>query len=129
MGEIITARIGRDLYRTELSVRNQKIIADEPAADGGADLGPKPTELLAMSLAGCTAITVRMYANRKQWNLESLEVTVTHEVVDKKSVFQRKVHPVGNLSAEERERLLQVANACPVHKILTNPIEVQTTLV
>lgn len=129
MGDIITAHIGRDLYRTELKVRNQKIIADEPAADGGADLGPKPTELLAMSLAGCTAITVRMYANRKQWDLESLEVTVTHDIVDKKSVFLRKVHAVGNLSAEERERLLQVANACPVHKVLTNPIEVQTTLV
>lgn len=128
MGEIITARIGRDLYRTELEVRNQKVIADEPQAEGGGDLGPKPTELLAMSLAGCTAITVRMYADRKKWDLESLEVTVTHEIADKKSIFQRKLHAVGNLSADERERLLQVANACPVHKILTNPIEVQTTL-
>jgi putative redox protein len=70
-----------------------------------------------------------MYANRKNWPLENIRVEVNFEKVDNKTIFKRELQVVGDLTEEQRTRLLQIANACPVHKTLTNPIEVQTKLV
>jgi putative redox protein len=70
-----------------------------------------------------------MYANRKNWPLENIRVEVDFEKVDNKTIFKRELQVVGDLTEEQRTRLLQIANACPVHKTLTNPIEVQTKLV
>jgi len=81
-----------------------------------------------VSLASCTAITVRMYADRKQWPLEKIRVEVTSERMDKITIFIRHVYFEGALDDEQRNRLLQIANACPVHKALTNPIEIKTEL-
>lgn len=116
-------------YETKISAGKHKWIADEPKDKEGTDLGPMPTELLASSLGACTSITIRMYADRKEYPLDSVEVHVT---IDKRAAedhkFTRVVVLSGNLSTEQRERLLSVANACPVHKILSGKIEIETTL-
>jgi putative redox protein len=125
----VTAHINKSHYQTNLSNSRQTIIADEPATENGTDLGFSPNELLCSALASCTAITLRMYADRKQWDLQEAKVQVSFER-DAQNVthFKREVTLVGELSAEQRERLLGIANACPIHKVLTNPIEVATSL-
>jgi putative redox protein len=104
------------------------VIADEPEELGGTNQGPAPGEFLLISLASCTAITLRMYADRKNWPIEVIIVEVNFEKVDSKTIFKRELQLIGDLTDEQRARLLQIANACPVHKTLTNPIEIQTSL-
>ena len=125
---MVTAIIGRDRYRTELITNGHHLVADEPEEVGGKNLGPGPGEFLMVSLASCTAITVRMYADRKQWPLEKIRVEVTSERSDKTTIFTRHVYFEGALDDVQRNRLLQIANACPVHKTLTHPIEIKTEL-
>jgi putative redox protein len=125
---MVTATIGTDRFRTEITTGGKTIIADEPDELGGTDLGPAPGEFLMVSLASCTAITIRMYADRKKWPVEKITVEVNFEKVDNTTIFKRELQLVGELSDEQRARLLQIANACPVHKTLTNPIEIQTSL-
>ncbi len=125
---MVTAIIGRERYKTELVTNGHHLIADEPEEVGGKNLGPGPGEFLMVSLASCTAITVRMYADRKQWPLEKIRVEVTSEKMDKTTIFIRHVYFEGALDDVQRNRLLQIANACPVHKALTNPIEIKTEL-
>jgi putative redox protein len=125
---MVIATIGRDKYKTELVATGHHFLADEPEDAGGANLGPAPGQLLQSSLAACTAITVRMYADRKQWALEKIQVEVDTEKNEGKTIFKRQVTLMGNLTEEQRQRLLQIANACPIHKVLTNPIEVLTVL-
>ncbi|MFM7853886.1 MAG: OsmC family protein [Flammeovirgaceae bacterium] len=126
---MVIAEIGKDSYKTELTVAGHRLVADEPEELGGTNHGPAPGEFLLLSLASCTAITLRMYANRKNWAVEQIRVEVDIEKVDNKTIFKRELQLVGNLTDEQRMRLLQIANACPVHKTLTNPIEVETKLV
>lgn len=127
----VTVRIGATYppYATQLVVGHHHTVADEPVDLGGGDTGPAPDEILLSALGACTAITLRMYAERKQWPLEGVEVKLGYAERGKdKTVISRQVELRGKLDAEQRERLLQVANACPVHKILTGPVEVPTTL-
>jgi putative redox protein len=98
---------------------------DEPAAAGGTDTGPRPTELLGASLAGCIAITVEMYAERKGWDVGAVEVDV--EVGYEGPVptsFEVGLKLPAELDAEQRQRLLVVATKCPVHKVLTGETHV-----
>lgn len=125
---MVTAIIGREAYRTELITSGHHLIADEPDEVGGKNLGPGPGEFLMMSLASCTAITVRMYADRKQWPLEKIRVEVSSEKLGNTTLFTRHIYLEGVLDDDQRKRLLQIANACPVHKTLTNPIEIKTEL-
>lgn len=122
------AIIGRDQYKTDLILDSHTLIGDEPLDNGGKDLGPAPGDLLRLSLASCTAITLRMYANRKEMDVEKIEVKVSSESVDSKAIFHRHVIITGNINEHQRQRMLQIANACPIHKTLTNPIEVLTKL-
>ncbi|HEY9004777.1 OsmC family protein [Ohtaekwangia sp.] len=124
----VIATIGKDAYATQLETTVHTLIADEPVTDGGKDLGPQPSDFLRMSLASCTAITLRMYADRKGMNIERIQVTIFTETVENKTIFHRAVEVTGDIDEGQRKRLLQVANACPIHKVLTNPIEVQTQL-
>ena len=127
----VTVRIGATYppYATQLVVGHHHTVADEPVDLGGGDTGPAPDEILLSTLGACTAITLRMYAERKQWPLEGVEVKLGYAERGKdKTVISRQVELRGKLDAGQRERLLQVANACPVHKILTGPVEVPTTL-
>jgi putative redox protein len=129
----VTASIGSELYKTTLKTDKHTFVGDEPQDLGGQDLGPEPTDFLLASLASCTAITLRMYVNRKGWNVEEInvQVSINQDVIDGKSktTFIRTVEAKGDLDEEQRSRLVAIANACPVHKILNNPIEVQTSLV
>lgn len=125
---MVTATIGTDKYRTELISRSHHLLADEQEEVGGKNLGPGPGEFLMISLASCTAITLRMYADRKQWPVEKIKVEVNSEKEGKTTIFSRHIYLEGNLDETQRTRLLQIANACPVHKTLTNPIEIKTEL-
>ena len=106
------------------------IISDEPKSSGGQDLGFAPNELLASSLAACTAITLRMYANRKGWELTDVKVEVSFETDSLENKFKivRDIQLLGNLDEDQQARLLIIADKCPIHKILTNPIEITTAL-
>jgi putative redox protein len=126
---MVSATIGKEHYRTELFIAGHTVIADEPEDLGGTNLGPSPGQFLMLSLASCTAITLRMYADRKNWDVTKIMVEVSSEKVESKTLFKREISFEGAIDDEQRKRLLQIANSCPVHKTLTNPIEVQTKLV
>lgn len=128
----VTSTIKQELYRIEIeSPSGNVIISDEPLDMGGKDLGFSPTELLASALAACTSATLRMYADQKGWDLQEvkLEIDLDRDEKNNKTVINRKMQLYGNLDEKQRERLLKVANACPVHKMLTNPIEINTEVI
>ena len=123
-----TAAIGTDLYRTELQARNHVVIGDEPLDVGGKNLGPRPGDFMRMGLASCTAITLRMYANRKNLDVQQIQVSVSNGPFEGKTTYNTEVKITGSLTEEQEKRMLQIAKLCPVHKMLINPIEVNTQL-
>jgi len=125
----IKASIGTELYNIELkSATGNIVIADEPVDKGGQDKGFSPKELLVSALAACTCATLRMYADRKGWNLEKVEAEIELTEENGQTKFIRKLQLSGTLDSEQRTRLLTVANACPIHKILTHSIAIETVL-
>ena len=122
----------REGYEHELEIREHRLIADEPETDGGTDKGPRPTELLAASLASCTAITIEMYADRKEWELGQVEVAVDYEepATDSPASFDVRIKVPAALSDEQRERILVIAGKCPVHKTLAaDDVKIEDDLV
>lgn len=107
-------------------------LADEPEDIGGLDKGPAPMEMVLAGLGACTSMTLRMYAQRKEWALEKVSVTLVHEqkaAADGKSdKFVRHIEVEGDLTEEQRQRLLEIANKCPVHKTLTGALEIESKL-
>jgi putative redox protein len=126
----VTASTGKEKYKTEIKSAKHSIIADEPESIGGKDLGFMPTELLTASLASCTGITLRMYADRKGWELEETMIEVSYDNASPEDTtkISMNIRLFGNLDDTQRNRLLEIANHCPVHKMLKNPIHVQTFL-
>jgi putative redox protein len=110
----------RQGYEHELEIREHRLIVDEPESKGGGDAGPTPTEVLAGSLAACTAITIEMYADRKKWELGQVEVSVDQgEPPSQGSAsFEVKIKVPAKLSDDQRERILAIAGKCPVHRAL-----------
>ncbi len=110
----------RQGYEHELKIREHRLITDEPEKRGGGDAGPTPTELLAASLAACTAITIEMYADRKEWELGRVEVAVDARTPSKDTParFEVTTKIAAELSDEQRERILAIAGKCPVHRTL-----------
>ncbi|SDH66140.1 putative redox protein [Flavobacterium omnivorum] len=126
----VTAHIGADLYKTEINSATHTMISDEPESADGMDLGFAPNELLASSLAACTCITLRMYANRKGWKLTDVKVEVTLDTdpIENKTKVIRDIQLFGDLDNDQIARLLNIANKCPIHKILSNTIAISTIL-
>lgn len=104
------------------------LLTDVTAADGGDDLAPDPHALLDSALGACTALTVKMYAARKGWPLENADVVITHEESPGLYRLHRTVTLRGELSEEQRARLLEIANKCPIHRILSGEISIATEL-
>ncbi|MEX2194583.1 MAG: OsmC family protein [Thermoleophilaceae bacterium] len=113
-----------DALRNEVQVRTHELVADEPVEEGGEDAGPSPQELLAASLASCTAITMEMYAKRKGWEIGEVVVDVDYEPAQRGSVtkFDMVIRLPKELPDEQRERLLQIAAKCPVHRTLEGEV-------
>jgi putative redox protein len=112
-------------YAHALAVRDHTLTADEPRSAGGTDTGANPQELLALSLASCTAITVEMYAGRKEWELGAVEVEVDYaSEAPGRARFEVLIKIPEPLSGDQRERLRVIAGKCPVHRILTGEVEI-----
>lgn len=127
----VTINLERAHYQTHITTGKHVIWADEPPENGGQDEGMEPFELLLASLGSCTAITVRMYADRKGWPLEAIEISLTLvQDTDRKTTrIHKRIDLKGELSDDERKRLLQIADRCPVHRLLLNPLELTSELV
>lgn len=115
-------------FQQTVQIGPHTLVADEPVADGGGDAGPAPHEWLLAGLGACTSMTTKMYAERKGWPLERVEVRVEGRKTDDAFVFHRVITFVGPLDAEQRARLLEIANKCPVHKTLSGHIRIETEL-
>jgi putative redox protein len=104
----------------------REIVVDEPASDGGTDTGPRPSQLLASSLAGCTAITIEIYASRKGWELPTLEVAVDmkSDTDGNPTHFAVEVALPAGLDDDQRRKLMVIAGKCPVHKLLEHGAEI-----
>ncbi len=126
----VEGNIGTVKYACTIEWRNGKIIADEPVKSGGADTGPDPYSLLLSSLAACTLITLRMYIDRKEWNIANIGVQVNMYQTKKEekviTVIDRDIHFLQEVTDEQREKLTDIATACPVSKILEGDIIVRT---
>ena len=127
----VSAVIKKELYKTEIVAGQNKLVADEPVSNRGMGMGFSPGELLAASLAACTSITLRMYADKKEWPLDMVEVNVEFERNEEKntSIIIRKIHLLGILDDEKKERLMAMADKCPMHKTLSNQISITTLAV
>ena len=127
-------------FLQNVSIGRHRFLADEPFEAGGCDAGPNPYELLLTALGACTAMTIRMYANRKQWPLEAVRVRLTHEKIHAEDCLacetkeglveriEREILLRGDLTDEQRQKLLEIANKCPVHRTLTSEIRIETRL-
>jgi uncharacterized OsmC-like protein len=138
MAEVIVHSLGN--LRQAIDAGAHTFYADEPADVGGDDAGPNPYELLLGALGACTSMTVLMYARRKGWPLEDVEVRLSHrrdyardceECADKDTridLIERRITLKGDLDESQRLRLLEIAEKCPVHRTLTGEIKVEDTL-
>jgi putative redox protein len=119
-----TARRESERLSHDVAVREHHLKADEPEDRGGEDKGPSPQELLAASLASCTAITIEMYAERKGWKVGDVVVDVHYEPAQRGSPtkFSMSIQLPKELPEEQRERLLQIAAKCPVHRTLEGEV-------
>jgi putative redox protein len=141
MSRTLSIDSGRSDYAQKVSVGDHVLLADEPADFGGSDTGPNPQEYLMAALGACASITTQMYAKRKQWNLQSVHIDVAYDqllaadntasgaAIGMAGQFEMEISLVGDLSEEQRNRLFEVANRCPIHRILTSSATIQSRLV
>ena len=136
-GAVDVRETGAGGYVQEVQVGRHRLVADEPEGVGGLDAGPSPYDLLAAALGVCTSMTIRMYADRKGWPLESVRVAVRHAKVHKDDSgareakidrLTREIHLEGPLDEKQRARLSEIADRCPVHRTLERANEVVTRL-
>lgn len=126
----VTAHIGTQKYQVTVGWRNGSFFADEPKSEGGGDTGPDPTTLLLSSLGACTLGTLRMYIDRKGWDIPEIAVALNifHQEEDGKkiTVIDRDLNFLSPVTEEQRERLTYIAKVCPVSKILEGEIQIRT---
>jgi putative redox protein len=139
-GTVVVASTGQGKFEQVMVNGRHNVISDEPVSSGGSDVGPSPYDLLLMSLGSCTSMTVHLYATRKQWPLEQVVVRLKHSKVHAEDCadcednpkalidrIERTIEVIGPLDEEQRSRLLQIANQCPVHRTLSSKIDIKTT--
>jgi len=138
-GAVTVTEAGSGTYTQQITVGQHRLIADEPKPVGD-DAGPTPYDLLLASLGTCTSMTLRMYANRKGWPLDGVRVTLRHSRIHADDCahcettkgwinhIDRDIELTGALDDSQRQRLLQIADQCPVHQTLTSEIDIATTL-
>jgi putative redox protein len=139
-GDVVVTELDKQFLRGVFSDHHQ-LMSDEPKSFGGQDLGPSPYDLLLMALGACTSMTLRMYANHKQIALDDIEVTLRHERIHAEDCehceetsgkierITRELTLHGNITDAQRQRLLEIADRCPVHKTLENRPRIETTLI
>ncbi len=137
-GTVIACEHGPGRFTLEVLAGPHRLLADEPREAGGDDRGPNPYELLAAALASCTVMTLRLYADRRGWPVRRLSCAVTHRRVHARdcadcerregwvTVLERVVEMEGDLAPDQRARLLEIADRCPVHRTLTGEIRIRT---
>jgi uncharacterized OsmC-like protein len=140
MTRCVTVSSGSSRYLEKIAVGSHVLQADEPVDVGGNDEGPNPYELLLSALGACTAMTVRMYAERKKWPLEDVQVRLTYAKVhaddcatcesESRTIDQIELEISfrGSFTEEQRNRLMEIAGKCPVHRTLTSPIRIRSRL-
>jgi putative redox protein len=136
----VVVRTGEVGYQTEIIANDHHLIADEPVAAGGANTGPTPYEFLVAGLGACTSMTIRMYADRKKWPLKGVVVRLKHRKVHKEDcqdcdvksrkidLIEREIELLGSLSRQQRDRLLEIADRCPVHRTLRSETLIESRL-
>ncbi|MEM6893285.1 MAG: bifunctional alpha/beta hydrolase/OsmC family protein [Bacteroidota bacterium] len=137
--QVVASLDQAEMFTTQLKLGNHFVMADEPTDFGGQNFGPSPYELVSAGLAACTAMTMQMYARRKQWPLNNVEVHVSYgkehaidcehceEANSKIDTFKREIKMVGDLDSAQKQKLMQIADKCPVHKTLHNETQVLST--
>ncbi|HXU36168.1 MAG TPA: OsmC family protein [Blastocatellia bacterium] len=138
MSEVIVSSVG--FLKQEITAGNHRLVADEPKEAGGSDEGPDPYSLLLGALGACTSMTLQLYAKRKNWPLEKVEVRLSHSRIHAEDCescvtrqgyitrIDRRITLTGPLSDEQKTRLLEIAQHCPVHKTLTSEISIKDYL-
>ena len=132
--EVIVRESGSGAFQQEVLIGRHRLVADEPVTIGGDDAGPAPYDFLMAGLGACTSMTLRMYAERRSLSLTRVAVGVSHEKVDipgqpgKADRFLRTITVDGDLDDEQRAKLLEIANKCPVHRTLSGQIIIDTEL-
>ena len=120
-------------YTSNIRVNQHSFIVDEPLEKGGKDIGPAPGDYLCAAVASCKAITLRMYVQRKQWNVDEIKVKVNlvlgTQMSSGNNTFYCQINFKGDLDDEQQKRLLVIANSCPLHRLLSKPSDVVTTII
>lgn len=139
--DVVAGLEKEDAFTTSMKAGNHSFLADEPVSAGGKDYGPTPYQFLSSGLASCTSMTLQMYAKRKEWPLEDVETHVYHsrehredcenceEKDSKIDTFRREIKLFGDLDEKQKQRLLEIADRCPVHKSLTSETQITTKLI
>ena len=137
---VVTVRGSAEGFAQEITAGRHRLIADEPVPVGGTDRGPGPYDLLLAALGACTSMTVTLYARRKVWRLTDVTVRLRHSRIHAEDCaecetqegmldrIEREITLGGDLTDEERAKLLEIANKCPVHRTLTSEIDIRTSL-
>lgn len=136
----VVANLGEEGYTTQMRAGKHYFTADEPKSFGGEDFGPSPYEFLSAGLAACTSMTIQMYARRRKWPLTNVETHVNHSKTHaedcencerntaKIDVFEREILIQGNLDEDQQQKVLEIADKCPVHRTLSKKVEITTRL-
>jgi len=139
-GTVVVSEAGEGTFPQLISAHGHLLRADEPVEAGGTDSGPGPYDFLLAGLGACTAMTLRLYAARKKWPLENAHVTLRHAKIHAEDCadcetktgmldrIERVVRLDGPLDAEQKARLMEIADKCPVHRTLTSEIRIETRM-
>jgi putative redox protein len=131
-GTVVVAENGQGRYQQQVNAGKHIMLADEPESMGGVDAGPAPFDFLMAGLGACTSMTLRMYAERKGLALTNVSVALNHDKIEvdgiQRNRISRQITLEGNLSDAERQRLLEIADKCPVHRALSQSFLLESEL-